>query len=72
MQPYEPYTGTEGWAEPSVEETVALLEHVFKDRAGAKCKGLAGAAFMAENYSWPEQVTKLVAAVDNVQAPYET
>ena len=69
VQPYEPYSGTEGWAEPSVNEAAALLEQVFKDRAGAERRGRAGAAFMAANYSWPEQVTKLVAFVDNVPVP---
>ncbi|MEE2761036.1 MAG: hypothetical protein VYE18_06290, partial [Pseudomonadota bacterium] len=72
VQPYEPYTGTKGWAEPSVEEAAALLEQVFLDRAEAERRGLASAVFMAKNYSWTEQVTKLVAAVDNMPALYES
>ena len=68
VEPYPPYGGTEGWAEPSAEEAADLLEAVFAGRGEALRRGQAAAAAMAEGFSWSGQIAKLVAAVDALEA----
>jgi glycosyltransferase involved in cell wall biosynthesis len=68
VDPYPPYTGTSGWAEPDAGEAVELLEAVFAGREEAARRASAGAAAMAEQFSWPAQIAKLVAAIDGLQA----
>lgn len=58
-----PGCGVEGWGESSVEEIVEALEKCYTDRDAAKSIGDAGAAFMRE-WSWPNQISKLLDAVE--------
>jgi glycosyltransferase involved in cell wall biosynthesis len=50
--------GTEGWGESDVEEIVERLETVWRDREGARRKGLAGAEALAK-LSWRNQIAAL-------------
>jgi glycosyltransferase involved in cell wall biosynthesis len=68
VAPYPPYAGTDGWAEPDVAEAVQLLEAVFASRQEAARRAAAGAAAMAERFSWSGQIAKLVAAIDGLPA----
>ncbi len=53
----------EGWGETSLDELVGAMETAYADRAEAKRRGAAAAAFM-QDWGWPEQVGRLVAALE--------
>lgn len=63
VDPYEPYAGTEGWQETSVEETVERLEEIYNDREEAARRGAAAARFM-RGFSWEKQIDKLIGEID--------
>ncbi|MDP6173229.1 MAG: glycosyltransferase family 4 protein [Rhodospirillales bacterium] len=67
MEPYAPYTGVEGWREPSVEECLAALEEIFADPDAARQRGRAAAAFMEEGFTWKSQIRKLISAIDGLK-----
>ncbi len=67
VEPYPPYAGTDGWAEPDVAEALQLLEAVFAGREEAARRARAAAATMRDQFSWPGQIAKLVAAIDGLQ-----
>jgi len=50
--------GTEGWGESDVEEIVAALETVWRDRQSAQDMGARGATAMA-TLSWGQQIAEL-------------
>ena len=50
--------GTDGWGESDLDEIVERLEEVWRDRAEARRRGLAGAAQIAQ-LSWGNQLRKL-------------
>ena len=52
----------EGWGETSIDELVNKMEAAYSDRADAQRRGAAVAAFM-QNWGWPAQVDRLVAAL---------
>ena len=56
------YAGTEGWGESDVEEMVEALEAVWRDRAIARVRGLAGAALVG-SWTWTRQCEALLDAV---------
>lgn len=53
----------DGWGESSIDEIVARLEEIYADRAGARLRGAAGAAFM-QNWAWPRRIGKLLDALE--------
>jgi glycosyltransferase involved in cell wall biosynthesis len=57
----------EGWGETSVDELVATMERAYHDRADAKRRGAAGAAFM-QDWGWPAQVDRLLAALNELKS----
>jgi glycosyltransferase involved in cell wall biosynthesis len=57
-----PGEGKDGWGESDVEEIVATLEAVWRDRDEAAARGARGAATMAR-LSWTAQADQLKQAV---------
>ena len=57
----------EGWGESTVDELVATMERAYRDRADAKRRGTAAAAFM-QNWGWPAQVERILAAVNECKS----
>jgi glycosyltransferase involved in cell wall biosynthesis len=55
-------SGTDGWGECDIEETVAALEHAYTHREEARQRGLAGAQAM-RGWSWRNQIGRLHAAL---------
>jgi glycosyltransferase involved in cell wall biosynthesis len=53
----------EGWGESIVDELVQKMEQAYTDRADAARRGAAAAAFM-QGWGWPEQVRRLVKALE--------
>lgn len=53
----------EGWGETPIDELVNVMEAAYADRQDAQRRGAAAAAFM-QNWGWPEQVGRLVAALE--------
>jgi glycosyltransferase involved in cell wall biosynthesis len=51
-----------GWGESLVDELVAKMEQAYIDRTEAHRRGAAAAVFM-QNWGWPAQVARLVAAL---------
>jgi len=51
--------GLEGWAESSAGALLAELERAHRDRAGARRRGAAGAAFVRAEHSWGEAIAQL-------------
>jgi len=66
VAPYPPYAGTEGWAEPDADEALEMLEAIFADRQDAARRAAVGVGFMRDQFSWPGQIAKLVAAIDGL------
>jgi glycosyltransferase involved in cell wall biosynthesis len=56
---------TEMWRESQVEEIVAQLETVYTDRAEARHRAEAGAAFM-QDLSWVNQTEHLLTLIDDL------
>ncbi|GAB4191895.1 MAG: glycosyltransferase family 4 protein [Thalassobaculales bacterium] len=54
-----PELGTQGWGESDIEEIVAALEQVWRDREGARRRALAAAQAMLA-LSWDSQVSRLL------------
>ncbi|MSP88768.1 MAG: glycosyltransferase family 1 protein [Alphaproteobacteria bacterium] len=54
-----PRIGMAGWGESSIEETVEMLELVWRDRETARQVGLNGAALMAD-FSWDKRIDGLI------------
>ena len=67
VEPYVPYSGTEGWGEPDVDEAVALMERAYADRSARIKIGRAGADFM-HRFDWSNQIAELIIHVDAVDA----
>jgi glycosyltransferase involved in cell wall biosynthesis len=66
VAPYDMYRGTEGWAEPDLEETVEALETAYQDVALRTRLGAAGAKFV-ERFDWSIQVPNFVAQIDALE-----
>lgn len=67
VAPYEPYGGTEGWGEPDLDETIAVLEAAYDDAERRKRIGAAGAAFM-RGLDWSNQIAELARRIDETSA----
>ncbi len=65
VKPYGPYTGTEGWREPDVDEVLAHLHAIYDDRDEAARRGQAAAKTLIQ-FSWQGQIAKLTAHVDSL------
>ncbi len=52
----------DGWGESSLDELIAAMEAAYGDRADAARRGAAAAKFM-QDWGWPAQVERLVAAL---------
>lgn len=65
VKPYPPYSGVEGWLEPTVEETVERLEEIFQNREEAKRRGEAGADHL-KNFTWSKQIGHLLEHIDDL------
>jgi glycosyltransferase involved in cell wall biosynthesis len=52
----------DGWGESSIDELVMQMERAYDDRAEARKRGDAGAAFMT-SWGWSAQVDRLIAAI---------
>jgi glycosyltransferase involved in cell wall biosynthesis len=57
----------DGWGETSIDELVATMERAYTDRADAKRRGAAGAAFM-RSWGWPAQVDRLLAVLNEFKS----
>ncbi len=68
VEPYAPYSGVEGWREPSVDEALARLEEIYAQPEAARARGLAAARLMA-GFTWKGQIGKLLAAIDGLNDP---
>lgn len=55
----------EGWGESSIEELAAKMEEAYTNRAEARVRGAAGAAFM-QDWDWSRQVDRMLQALDAV------
>lgn len=64
VTPTAGYHATAGWGESDVDELVELLEAVWRDRAAARVRGLAGAAHVGA-WTWDLQCAALLNAVFN-------
>lgn len=53
------------WGESSIDELVMKMEQAYTDRADAKARGAAGAAFM-KGWDWSTQTDRFLAAVASV------
>ncbi len=52
----------DGWGESSIDELVMHMEKAYDDRADARARGAAGAAFM-KSWDWSTQVDRLIATI---------
>jgi len=52
----------DGWGESSIDELMRKMDEAYSDRAEARRRGAAGAAFM-RGWGWPAQVDGLLAAL---------
>lgn len=57
----------DGWCESSVDELLAVMERAYTDRADARRRGAAAAAFM-QNWGWPAQVDRLLNAINECKS----
>lgn len=62
------YSGTELWAdwdEPSLDETVALLEHAYNNRDELRKKGKIAGEFM-KDFTWKKSAESLVKIIEGI------
>jgi tetratricopeptide (TPR) repeat protein/glycosyltransferase involved in cell wall biosynthesis len=63
VQAIDLYQGYEGWGESDVEEVIAALEAVYTNRSAAHQQGATAAQFMRD-WTWDQQIQRLLAAID--------
>lgn len=66
VAPYDMYRGTEGWAEPDLDETIEALETAYRDHALRARLGSAGSEFV-RRFDWSVQVPKFVERIDALE-----
>ena len=65
VEPYTPYTGVDGWAEPDLQEVIDHLESIYVDRDEAAKRGQQAAKSLSK-LTWEVQTQKLLQCIDDL------
>ena len=65
VEPYTPYAGVDGWAEPDLQEVIDHLESIYADRNEAAKRGQRAAKSLSK-LTWENQIEKLLQCIDNL------
>ena len=65
VEPYTPYAGVDGWAEPDLQEVIDHLESIYADKNEAAKRGQRAAKSLSK-LTWKNQIKKLLQCIDNL------
>ena len=65
VEPFPPYAGVDGWAEPDVQEVLGHLESIYNDKVEASKRAKNGVESV-RRFTWKNQIQLLLNYIDNL------